>query len=174
MRRANGPNHPPGGSTKVNGQDPTRPRKIDANLMIHADEDDASGQDDTDHHDDDWKTDNSLVFLSRFGDNHPDSSSVYLPPDYVPTCTTAFMMDDMGTIFLEDNLNSDPEASDLTAGKDPVGYKVTTAHGTATAPTVLYYDRKPFFPSPPLRLRSSSVTISTIMVLATIQYNTVA
>ncbi len=78
MRRAKDPNHPPGGSTKVNVQDPTRPRKVDANLMIQADEDDASEQDNTDHHGDDWKTDDTLVFLSRFGDNDPAGQSFRL------------------------------------------------------------------------------------------------
>jgi hypothetical protein len=43
MRRAKGPHQPlVAQRMKVNGQDPTRPRKVNANLMIQADDDDAS------------------------------------------------------------------------------------------------------------------------------------
>jgi hypothetical protein len=51
MRRAKDPNHPPGGSTKVNGQDPTRPRKVVANLMAQADDDNHSELDDSNQYD---------------------------------------------------------------------------------------------------------------------------
>ncbi len=58
------------------------------------------------------------------------------------------MMGDMGTVFLEHNHNSDSEASDLTPSQDPAGEKLTSTHETETTSTVLYDDRKPFFPSP--------------------------
>jgi hypothetical protein len=77
MRRAKGPNHPPGGSTKVNGQDSTRPRKVDANLMTQADYDNRSEYDDSNQYDNEWQADDSLAFLSRFGDNDPDNSPGY-------------------------------------------------------------------------------------------------
>jgi hypothetical protein len=99
MRRAKDPNYPPGGSTKVNGQDPTRhptrPRKVDANLMAQADDDNHSEYDDSNQYDDEWHTDDSLAFLSRFGDNDPDNSPAYPPPNGAPTRAIAFMMDDM-------------------------------------------------------------------------------
>jgi hypothetical protein len=40
------------------------------------------------------KTDDSLAFLSSFGDNDPDNFPGYPPPDSAPTRATAFMMDD--------------------------------------------------------------------------------
>jgi hypothetical protein len=55
MRKAKGPNHPPGGSTKVNGQDPTRPRKVDANLMAQADDDNRSEYDDSNQYGNEWQ-----------------------------------------------------------------------------------------------------------------------
>jgi hypothetical protein len=103
MRRAKDPNHPPGGSTKVNGQDPTRPRKVDANLMAQADDDNHSEYDDSHQYDDDWHTDDSLAFLSRFGDNDPDNSHDFHPPNGAPTRATAFMKDNMGAILMDDD-----------------------------------------------------------------------
>ncbi len=59
MRSTKDPNHPSGGSTKVNGQDPTRPRKVDANLMAQADDDNHSEYDNSNQYDDEWHTDDS-------------------------------------------------------------------------------------------------------------------
>ena len=67
MRRAKGPNHPRGGSTKVNGQ---QPKTIQANIAAHMDIDNAS-QHDTDE-DEDWEPndtetafDETAVFLAN-------------------------------------------------------------------------------------------------------------
>jgi hypothetical protein len=67
MRRAKDSNHPPGGSTKVNGQDPTRSRKVVANLMTQAANDNHSEYDESNQYNNEWHNDDSLVFLSRFG-----------------------------------------------------------------------------------------------------------
>jgi hypothetical protein len=71
--------------------------------MAQADDDNRSEYDDSNQYDNEWQTDDSFAFLSRFGDNDPDNSPGYPPPDSAPTRATAFMMDDMGTILLDDD-----------------------------------------------------------------------
>jgi hypothetical protein len=99
-----------GGSKKVNDQDPSRPRKGDANLMDQADDDNDSEYNDSNQYDDEWHTDDSLVFFSRFEYNDPDRSPDFPPPtsNGAPTRATAFMMDDMSTILKDDDYTPHP------------------------------------------------------------------
>jgi hypothetical protein len=156
MRRAKGPNHPPSGSTKVNGQDPTRPRKVDANLMTQADDDDYSEHDDSHQYGNEWQTDDSLAFLSRFGDNDSDNSPGYPPADSAPTRATAFMMDDMGTILLDDNDTPAQAVSDLTPCQDQVGAKPTHTHVTMTPSTDDSFYDEPYVQGFPRLSRAST------------------
>jgi hypothetical protein len=93
MRKAKGPNHPAGGSTKVNGQVVTpKPKK------------------------DDSAEDETAAFLasmlSEEDDDDLNADSGYLPPDYSITSITrasAMMMGDYDTILLEGITAGEPQ-----------------------------------------------------------------
>ena len=100
MRRATGPNQPPGGSTKVNGQ---QPKTVTANMASSVtgghesdDEDDWDQQNDQ-QHDDDTSFDETAVFLANvlYGEDK----------SYSTTEATALMMEG-DTLLLDDMTES--------------------------------------------------------------------
>ena len=102
MRRATGPNHPPGGSTKINGQTaPQKPKTVTAN-MVHQleptsnddsfDEQSDDGLDETEAFLsgilEDYKTEEATAMMMDdallLDDMTPDSTGQVLPPHEVP------------------------------------------------------------------------------------------
>jgi hypothetical protein len=102
--------------------------------MAQADDDNHSKLDDSNQYDDEWHTDDSLTFLSRFGDNDPDNSPDFPPPNGASTRVTAFMMDDMGTILMDDYYTPHPAISTLAPCQDRSGENHARSHGTTTSP----------------------------------------
>jgi hypothetical protein len=100
MRRATGPNQPPGGSTKVNGQ---QPKTVTANMASYvtgdheSDYEDDWDQQNDQQNDDDSAFDETAVFLANvlYGDDKT----------YSTTKATALMMEG-DTLLLDDMTES--------------------------------------------------------------------
>jgi hypothetical protein len=114
MRNSTGPNSPPGGSTRVNGQDVTAartPRTIAANVAYTiAQDDDTDAQSDHDVYDVD-ADDETAAFLSQIlsestnaqSDQLSEPLSGYLCPDYTTTNASAMMLTD-DLIIMDDKV----------------------------------------------------------------------
>jgi hypothetical protein len=90
LRRTKGPNHPPGGSTKVDGQVPsTRTRQVTANMAASYFDDDF-GDDNHDLSmgvDDD---DETMLFLSHNDKDAYDASTAYSTTEATASMMEAF------------------------------------------------------------------------------------
>jgi hypothetical protein len=116
MRNSTGPNSPPGGSTRVNGQDVTAartPRTVTANVAYTiAHDDDADAQSEHDAYDAD-ADDETASFLSQIlsesanarSDQGTEPLSGYLSPDYTTTQASAMMLTDE-LIIMDDKVKS--------------------------------------------------------------------
>jgi hypothetical protein len=124
MRNSQGPNDPPGGSTKVNSQVVTAPtRTVSANMAYNVGHEDRyEAQHDQDLCDD--NEDETTAFLAQIlndevsaeNEQGPDSTSGYLSPDYITTRASAMMMAD--ELILIDQLTEEEdkrEAQELNA-----------------------------------------------------------
>ena len=103
MRRAKDPNHPPGGSTKVNGQPPQqKPKSVVANIAHNiqspGSDSDHNEEANSDHNDETSDCfEETAVFLSSLFEDQTDT--------YTVTETSAMMMEDE-FILLEDTVES--------------------------------------------------------------------
>jgi hypothetical protein len=77
--------------------------------------DNHSKYDDSNQYNDEWHNYDSLAFLlSRFGDNNPDNSPTFPPHNGASTRVSAFMMNDIDAILMDDDYTTHRTTSPTT------------------------------------------------------------
>ncbi len=132
MRRTKGPNHPPGGCTKVNGQVPSdRTRQVAANMAASYFDDDFE---DDNHYPSMGEDDETMLFLFQHEKDEYDASTAYSTTE-----ATASMMDafDITLVMGDAQLNSQMQsASHVTYTAEPVANAQQKTRGVIPSDTI--------------------------------------